>query len=288
MKSKKFFKFLLSFKLISLMKYLLFFILLRLKRIKIVFLNILKTIQYSLIWIIGSNEHTSFSLKLSENNLKQAIFQLSYFSNLNIEKINEKLDFMESLEFKKKENGYYNLKTIDVDYINKFDYRFIPFVLFFEFDINYLFEFGFNQGRLPFYIDRYLSINKIANKKYFGIDYNIRKGGLIEHIDNPDQIQVDYLDLKRYLLHSKESINLINESMVLSTTHEKESENFLFKYLEENNIFPKVIISDNVLDDSSYIKFINFNNKLYKSSIFVFNDKYNFIDPIYIGLAIKL
>ena len=53
--------------------------------------------------------------------------------------------------------------------------------------------------------------------------------------------------------------------------------------LEENNLIPKIIISDEVGLGSPYIKFIK--EKKFKIGILIFNDKNNFLDPLYIGIA---
>ena len=78
----------------------------------------------------------------------------------------------------------------------------------------------------------------------------------------------------------------IESSILVVSTHEKASENFIFKYLIEKNIYPKYIISDNVNLESSY-KFYLENTKKYKNQIFIFNDKNNFFKSLYCGLSIR-
>ena len=88
--------------------------------------------------------------------------------------------------------------------------------------------------------------------------------------------------IEEYLTNYRFKQNLDN-SIVVSSTHETNSEIFLFNYLEENNLIPKIIISDEVGLGSPYIKFIK--ERKYKNDILIFNDKNNFLDPLYIGIA---
>ena len=47
----------------------------------------------------------------------------------------------------------------------------------------------------------------------------------------------------------------MNNSVIVSSTHEKNSEDFLFETLKENNITPK-IVSDEVAEYSAYKLFV--------------------------------
>jgi len=258
------------------------YLLITLKRILFIIRKNSNHIKKSLEWLFISKEHTNFSLKLDNRNKKSLSLYLE--NNLNIDKlIIEKLvEFSEELTISKKyfksrkNSGFY-----DIDFDNKWDYRLVPFILFVENNINYLFEFGYDHGRLPFLISKYFE-KKTMFQNYIGVDINSRKGSLVEESINSENIKLINTSVEEYLTNYKFKQNLDN-SIVVSSTHETNSEIFLFNYLEENNLIPKIIISDEVSLNSPYITFIK--EKKYKNDILIFNDKNNFLDPLYIGIA---
>ena len=69
----------------------------------------------------------------------------------------------------------------------------------------------------------------------------------------------------------------------MSSTHEFNSEKYLFDYLTENKIFPKIIISDETSNKSPYVEFVK--NNIYDDIIFPIEDPNNFLDTMYIGIA---
>ena len=106
-----------------------------------------------------------------------------------------------------------------------------------------------------------------------------------EHIDK-NNINLFFIDsdnfLKKYFDYNK-----FSNSILISTTHEKISEDSLFDYLYENNTYPEIIISDNINEESGYTKFVNRKNN-YSSSIYIFEDESGNHQPIYIGISKKL
>ena len=72
-----------------------------------------------------------------------------------------------------------------------------------------------------------------------------------------------------------ENFKTIEESILVCSTHEKKSEEFIFNFLSENKLFPLIIISDNSKLDSDYFNFVN-NNKRYTTDILTFVDHKNF------------
>jgi len=81
----------------------------------------------------------------------------------------------------------------------------------------------------------------------------------------------------------KISVNKLRDSLIISSTHEIDSEKFLFDYLDSKNILPKYIISDECSENSEYSKFIT--NHGYSSTVIPFEDPNNFLDTTYIGIA---
>ena len=258
------------------------YLLIILKRILFTVRKNLKYIKKSIEWLFASKEHTNFSLKLDYRNKKSMSLYLENSFNIDKLKIEELIEFSEDLPISKKHfksqkiSGFY-----DIDFDNKWDYRLVPFILFVENNINYLFEFGYDHGRLPFLVSKYFE-KKAMFQNYIGIDFNSRKGSLVEESINSENIKLINTSVEEYLTNYEFKQNLDN-SIVVSSTHERNSEIFLFNYLEENNLIPKIIISDEVSLGSPYIKFIN--EKKYKNDILIFNDKNNFLDPLYIGIS---
>ena len=131
-----------------------------------------------LFWLLNSKEHTNFSLKLDAENLKATLQNLHNFTNIDESLIESFISFSRSIKPDKK--TYKNIfKTIDLDFKSKWDYRLIPFSILFGTDVNNVYEFGFDQGRLPLLISKYIESHNIENKRYIGVDFNTRKGVLI-------------------------------------------------------------------------------------------------------------
>ena len=64
----------------------------------------------------------------------------------------------------------------------------------------------------------------------------------------------------------------------------KKSEDFIFDFLKNNNLKPRIIISDNTEIDSAYYKFVYENNN-YETEFLTFVDKKEFISPLTIGVS---
>jgi len=265
-------------------KYNLLFIAIFFKRIFFSFYKILENIGNSFYWFVNSKEHTNFSLELSENNLDSVILFLQNNFHLEKTKIEELINDSKSVNFSKRDYKYpFSTTFADVDFKNKWDYRLLPFIIFFLTDIKYIFEFGYDQGRLPLLIYKNYEKNKFLNKNYIGIDINPRKGALVNKLPIIENISLINQSLQDYI--DNENLIKFNESIVISSTHEKTSEKYLFNKLRKENIFPKIIISDEVGKNSSYKSFVE--NEIYSNSILIFNDKNNFLNPLYIGISIK-
>jgi len=265
-------------------KFNLLFVVILIKRfvfsIKRLFLYILKSFS----WLLFSKEHTNFSFELENNNLES--LKLYLLNNLNITENDLSLLFRDINNIKIEKSNYKNTFSSsfsDVDFKNKWDYRLLPFIAFISSDVNYLFEFGYDQGRLPFLIKNYIINNPNFNKKYIGIDINPRKGVLLRDLQNFENISLLNMPLEEYLLTI--DLTIMNNSVIVSSTHEKNSEAFLFQILEKNNIAPKIIISDEVRENSAYKLFIK--DKDYKNNILIFNDKNEFLSPLYIGISVR-
>lgn len=265
-------------------KYNLLFTAIFFKRIFFSFYKILENIGNSFYWFVNSKEHTNFSFELSENNLDSVILFLQNNFHLEKTKIEELINDSKSVNFSKRDYKYpFSTSFADVDFKNKWDYRLLPFIIFFLTDIKYIFEFGYDQGRLPLLIYKNYEKNKFLNKNYIGIDINPRKGALVNKLPIIENICLINQSLQDYI--DNENLIKFNESIVISSTHEKTSEKYLFNKLRKENIFPKIIISDEVGKNSSYKSFVE--NEIYSNSILIFNDKNNFLNPLYIGISIK-
>lgn len=277
-----------NYYLIRLRKIYGFFLLIAnfIKRFLYVLKRILIYTKNSIKWLFSSKEHTSFSIEMDEIGYNSFISQFLYFTNLKREAIEEKVEFARSLNMRDVGKTL-NPKMIDVDLKPRFDHRLISFILLFENSVKYLIEFGFNQGRLLFLIDEYIKKNKIRDKHYIGIDYNHRKGGLLENIHESEEYKVLFQDIKDFLLKDMDK-DLLREGLIVSSTHEINSETFLFNFLWDNNIFPKFIISTNVNIDSPYRSFLSKAASKYKNETFIFLDKNEFLEPIRIGLSIRI
>ena len=255
------------------------------KRFFYILKRILIYINNSIKWLFGSREHTSFSIELDQVGYDSFISQFLHFTNLNKETVVKKVEFARSLNMKNI-GKILDPKMIDVDLKPRFDHRLISFILFFEDSVKNLIEFGFNQGRLLFLIDEYIKKNQIKGKNYIGIDYNHRKGGLVENIHENKNYQILFQDIKNFLVEDMDK-DLLSEGLVISSTHEINSETFLFNFLWEKNIFPKFIISTNVNIDSPYKNYLSNCESKYKTETFIFLDENEFLEPIRIGLSIR-
>ena len=115
---------------------------------------------------------------------------------------------------------------------------------------------------------------------YEGIENNKRKEILL--INNElSNINIVFDNLQSYL--PKISLNKLNDSLIISSTHEINSEKFLFEYLDSKNILPKYLISDECSKNSEYSKFVKKHG--YKNTVIPFEDPNNFLNTIYIGIA---
>ncbi len=265
-------------------KFNLLFVIIFIKR----FLFSIKRLSYLIYkafsWFLFSKEHTNFSFEIDNNNLES--LKLFLLNNLNITENDINLLFEELNNIKIDKSNYndtFSSSFSDVDFKNKWDYRLLPYVAFISSDVNSLFEFGYDQGRLPFLLQNYIINNPSFNKKYIGIDINPRKGALIYGSQNFENIILLNKSLEEYL--PSIDLTIMNNSVIVSSTHEKNSEDFLFETLKENNITPKIIVSDEVAEYSAYKLFVKDRN--YKNNILIFNDKNEFLSPLYIGISIR-
>ena len=265
-------------------KFNLLFVIIFIKRFLFSIKRISNLIRKAFSWFLFSKEHTNFSFELDSNNLES--LKLFLLNNLNITENEINLLFEELNNIKIHKSNYNNTFSSsfsDVDFKNKWDYRLLPYIAFISSDVNSLFEFGYDQGRLPFLLQNYIINNPSFNKKYIGIDINPRKGALISSSQNFENIILLNKPLEEYLLSV--DLTIMNNSVIVSSTHEKNSEDFLFQTFKENNITPKIIVSDEVEEYSAYKLFVKDRN--YKNNILIFNDKNEFLSPLYIGISIR-
>lgn len=261
---------------------MIFRVLLILKRTYFVVKSLTSYFKSSIYWLFTSREHTSFSIVMSNKNTRMLAFQLSSFLAIDYSNVITIIKETRNISFKNLE-AKKSIKFSDIDLLPKFDYRLLTLLIHFISNTPNIIELGFNQGRLAYLLNEFLR-NKNSSVKYIGIDFNKRKGGLLDEINNKS-FQFIYGDIVENL--PLISTDELNNSILVATTHEKNSEEFIFKFLYENNIYPKFIISDNVEEDSNYIKFLN-NSKNYSTNLFLFEDENNFIKDFYIGVSKKL
>ncbi len=260
------------------MKYFLF-LLIPLKRVLYFVQNIIVNTRNGIKWLFNSKEHTNFSYLLNNQQIKHISYITSSFFNMNQDHIEKEIQLLQSVEIQLNKNSEKS-KLIDLDKLPKWDYRLIIYSLMSQKSIPNIFEFGIDQGRTGYLVYKLATINNTKKINYVGIEYNHRKGVLLEHITD-NRFSVIYSKLENVIKDlNREDLE---ESILLSSTHEEKSEHFLFDYLEKNKIFPKVIISDETSIDSPYIKFVN--NNRYENVIFPIEDPSNFLDTMYIGLA---
>ena len=244
--------------------------------IKYTYLEILKGLN----WLFTSKEHTNFTFTLNANSIEALKFYLKNCykidKNISTQLINSALETkvsFKNLDLKK--SFFYDLNKD-----NNWDYRIVAFILFSQLKVDYLFEFGISHGKLPYLI--YKNLDYIEqNKSYIGIENNLRKGGLTYLIENKNQFNFYWSSVEDYLSNQKIDIN---NSIIVCSTHEKKSEDFIFDFLKNNNLKPRIIISDNTEIDSSYYKFVNENNN-YETEFLTFVDKEDFISPLTIGVS---
>jgi len=254
------------------------------KRIFIWLNNVLSFIYYSTIWLFTSKEHTNFSVELNKNNLMSIKLFLENNFSIDDQELNKYIEFTQTVNLsRKKYPNTFSSPYFDVDFKNKWDYRLVSFILFFSTEVHDIFEFGYDQGRLPLLINEYLN-HKDLNSEYIGIDINPRKGALVKNVNLNKNISLFNISTENFL-QNKNISDKLNDSILISSTHNKLSEYQLFCYLDQNELLPKIIISDEVSDSSDYIKFLK--NKNYKNNILIFNDKNHFIKPNYIGISVK-
>ncbi len=239
-------------------------------------------------WLLFSKEHTSFSFKLSNKNKLFLIQNIGKDFDINKDQLKEIFSFADSVKTIKPSFSMFDPKTVDVNFKSNFDYTILVLVLLKNIDSKFIYEFGFNQGRLPLLLSKYRKHEEEIEFLYYGIDSNKRKGGLYQSQKSldKDNINLFFMDTTDFLKKHFDYDKFCN-SILLSTTHEKNSEDSLFNFLLESNTTPKIIISDNIAEDSAYQKFIKEKNN-YSSSIYIFEDDFKNHQPIYIGVSKKL
>jgi len=256
-----------------------FIFLIIIKRIKFFVLKISKYAVSGTKWLFYSKEHTNYTIKLDNQNLEIFSEVLSRFVDADKNKIAKKVNILQNTKIVvPKDTKLY--ERIDLDIKSKWDYRLIAYFLVNENKVKNIYEFGIDQGRLGYLLQKYLKheVSNIIN--YTGIEYNKRKGVLLKNT-NEEKFNIIYEKLEVVL--SKFDKESLRNSLIISSTHEKNSEEFLFNYLLENNIAPKYIISDETSVNSPYRKFIEKEN--YSHTTFPFNDPDKFLDTFYVGLA---
>jgi hypothetical protein len=263
----------------SIKKSIFFKIVILTKRLIFYVVEIFAYCKNGISWLFNSSEHTSFSLSISKESELALTANLSEFLSLDKNKLKEMIEFSKNL--KKESVKFKNYKFYDVDLQNKFDYRLLPFLIFFQSNISHIFEFGFNQARLPYLLHKY---EEETNKKvqYVGVDFNPRKGALECYIES-DNYAFYYEDVAEFLSKGEYS-DKINNSIFIVSTHEAKSEKIIFDYLNKLDNLPKIIISDEVGSKSPYMDFIK--NGEYKNTLFSFTDINHFLKPLHIGLSV--
>src|SRR5210317_205414 len=104
------------------------------KRLIFYTVSIFAYCKNGLSWLFNSNEHTSFSLNISKESELALTTNLSEFFSLEKNKLKEMIKFSNNL--KKEDIKFNNYKFYDVDVQNKFDYRLLPFLIFFQSNIS--------------------------------------------------------------------------------------------------------------------------------------------------------
>jgi len=265
-----------------------FFILLHLKRFIYLLKKITIFIYFGINWFFKSKEHTSFSFHLSNELSSSIAYRISKLIDVELNEVKKLFKFLKSVNVDKPKFSSFLHKTSDIDFVNKFDYRVIPFSLFYLTEVKHVIELGFNQGRLLFLLNKFHSeFRKFLqhDKKYIGLDFNPRKGGFLKNVNLILPSEIHFDKVENYFIKNKEMISsIINDSILICTTHEKNSEDFIFNFLEKNNYFPKFIISDNILENSSFYKYYKNNTDKYEYELFTFYNKNIFYNNLEIGV----
>jgi hypothetical protein len=258
------------------------------KRFIYFYLILGKKFLAGLNWLFSSNEHTSFTINISDYDYMNLSQEISNYLNIELSKVEKKIKFATSLKMEELISKKKTLPFIDVDLEAKFDYRLLPFIIYFDTEISNLYEFGFNQGRIPFLIDEYIKNNKIfnLNTNYIGIDINSRKGAFCKKI-NSKKFKFIYDDVNNFLQGNFQKDNF-NDSCIVASTHEINSEKAIFEFMVKNQITPKFIISDNVESNSHFMNYLSEHEQAYKTKIFKFSDSGKFLEDTYIGLAVRI
>lgn len=230
-------------------------------------------------WLFNSKEHTNFTIELKDQNLE--IFSETLSKIIDVEKnmIIDKITYLQNTKVILPANTKF-YERIDLDIKPKWDYRFIPYFLITENKIDNIYEFGIDQGRLGYLLNTYIENELIKKINYTGIEYNKRKGVLLRNVQKKN-FNLIYEKLETAIINLDRD-NLQN-SLIISSTHEKKSEEFLFNYFFDNEITPKYIISDETSSISPFRKFIE--KKNYSYATFSFIDPNEILPTFYIGLA---
>ncbi len=252
------------------------------KRLKIVLKKFYKSLLSYIFWLIKSKEHTNFSFEINAESLLSLKQYLKNNFNLSFNEINDVVN--DALNSKIKKSDIINLpysQKNDLDLGNHWDYRLLPFILFTLTDIKYLIELGVSHGRLGhlIYSNKYLLT---SSKQYIGVEKNERKAGLVDNYTKETQFNLYRGNVEDYF--QTEDSKTIAESILICSTHEKKSEEFIFKFLTENKLSPLIIISDNSKPNSDYFNFVK-NNESYNTDVLTFTDKTNFSSPLFIGVS---
>ena len=265
-------------------KYL-FFILLRIKRLTYLIKKIIRLIQSGLVWYFKSKEHTSFSFKVSNKTKTMLRENLSADFSFPKSQIINTINFLENINLVEKKTKKFKFNIMDVDFNSNYDYRILPLLFSNILEIQNIVEMGFNQGRTPYILSEFKKSYKDFNFQYYGVDVNKRKGGLLLDFypELNDNVKIFFKDVSDFLDKNVEK-KFLENSILVSSTHEAISEKAIFDYLKLNQIYPKIIISDNVRDDSSYFKFLS-DSEFYSSKVYIFTDINKFQDPLHIGVA---
>jgi len=248
------------------------------KRILFLISNVSKFFLRGFVWLFTSKEHTNFSYFLNFQQKSIISYVLANFYEIDYSSTFNEINNLQNLKIDKQFKNF--SKKIDLDYSPKWDYRIIPYILLKNNKVKKIFEFGIDQGRIGYLLNYYNKENINSNFSYIGVEKNLRKGILLQNLNN-NNIKIYYESLQSYIL--KTSKKDFQESLIISSTHELMSEHFLFEYLEKNNIYPKYIISDNSNENSSYSTFVKENN--YEYTIISFQDPNKFLDTKYIGIS---
>ena len=237
-------------------------------------------LKNGLRWLFTSKEHTNFTFLLDRRQIEHIGFMISKFYDLDEDYIKKEIQNIQQTNLYK-DKAVEKYRVADIDYKPKWDYRLISYFLILEKKISNLYEFGIDQGRLGYLITKLISSMEIEDDfKYVGVEYNNRKGVLVEN-NSSEKIQIIFEKLEEAV--PKLSFTDLSKTLIVSSTHEIESEKFLFEYLDSNRIYPKYLISDETSYNSPYINFVVKNN--YTHTILPIVDPENFLDTMYIGIA---